>query len=66
MEEKSHHSAGDTLQIHYISYFIYYFIYIIYYYMQNSYRVLTVLSKLLFLNTSGFHQLVPVSLLEGT
>jgi len=27
MEEKSHHSAEDTLKIHYIIYFIYYFIY---------------------------------------
>jgi hypothetical protein len=66
MKEKSHHSADDTLKIHYISYFIYYFICIIYYYMQNTYQVLTVLSKLQFLNTSVFHRLVPATLLAGT
>jgi len=64
MEEKSHHSADDTLKNHYISYFIYYIIY--YYYMQNTYQVITDLSKLQFLNESEFHQLIPAILLAGT
>jgi len=63
MEENSHHRAADTIRIHYVSYFIYYFIY---YYMQNTYQVLTVVSKLEFLNTSGFHQLVSATLLART